>query len=447
MSINWDNLSEEGSDASEGDDGQTGISINDPTPSSSAQRATVVIPAGLLLSAGGEPVQQADGASSGSSALQRRSTINWAKLSDSDSEEDNDFDEEEDPDGQSSRSSSEEDAAEAAAKAAADATKARLWAALLEEEKEAQQEKAEAEKRKQELRDRLVPTASAPAGLVGGPLKSSGAPAKQPKASKKKKPKNPDLRKSRLFKPKEKEKEKASSSDGQAGATGITVSDVSIPDYLVSFVLDDWMRAHNNQRPRRVIKQGWLEKTGPMGRSYLRRWTVLNEDKCEYYKHFGDTEARGAFDLKTIKEVAPSPSNSLEFRITTPDREFRFLTVNETERLEWVRFFEVAKRSLHEKTVYKRVDPPTIAQHNQLIIDIEIASMSQKKTIRMDGSLTYQAAQEFCARKFPHIPNLAGFELFIHKYQKFLSEMLSATEPVGNLLENRDRLDLRKRTT
>ncbi|MDP2438496.1 MAG: hypothetical protein Q8P67_22360, partial [archaeon] len=353
--------------------------------------------------------------------------------------------------------------------------RAKLWAALMEEEKEAEAEKKEAEQLKQK---RTIQHSRSPSDTTGSSvktafpssshLKSKPTPASPSrKSAKQKHPKKSAVSvviTDDPLSPRDKGKLSRSFSVFGVGRSGDRSKDPSspraagssspfpdaaallpvIPDYLVSYVLDDWMRAHSQQRPRPVIKQGWLAKASPRARHFSKRWAVLEEDRLDYYGNFGALDKKGGLLLAGAKEVA-SASSACEFKIVTPEREYRFLASSPADRMEWISMLNITRKALEQKSEYQAVDPASVRESAGIIVDVEISSLNRKKSIRMSSSLTAREATAFILSKFPDVPYSADLEVFVVKYQKFLSELIGLSANISSIIGNRDRVDLRKR--
>ena len=113
------------------------------------------------------------------------------------------------------------------------------------------------------------------------------------------------------------------------------------------------------------------------------------------------------------------------------------------DRIEWVNMINIVRRSLQQKDEYRAVDP-THSAGTDIIIDIEISSLNRKKSIRVNDNISGKDVTALIISKFPDVP-MAGFEVFLTKYQKFLSDTIDIDSSIKPVLGNRDRVDLRKR--
>jgi PH domain len=477
--MNWDDLSEEGVTVSSDDEGAEMVveslmqsseekddsrqeeedlsnRVNEIRARLATRRATA---AKEKLS----KQDKVDVVAPGDNVRTKKSAIDWDKLSDSESESDDSYDEtgtaskpaseHDESDGESDSACDSDDESESASAAGAAATaavKMRIFAALEEEERIAEEERLEMEELKRQQRERNSSNGGDGGRRGHRHSKSSEAhDASSPWRSHKKSKKKKSSKKSASSSSSSSSSSPSGSASSLAAASHSGPPPPPLADYVVSYVLDDWMSMHNNQRPERVIRQGYLEKTGPNNRNWQRRWVVLYAERVEYFKSFGDVKPLGAIPVDSITSVDSINKKKPEFRVLTSGRTFSMMASNDQDRLDWIHMIDVSRKMLDIKLAYRDADDSSrqrgalSAKSRQILLDIHIPSLAQKKTLPLNVNIKCGALTPLIVRKFPHLPQIANFRLFVVKHQRFLGELVDDERPIAELLTDRDLVELR----
>jgi hypothetical protein len=122
-----------------------------------------------------------------------------------------------------------------------------------------------------------------------------------------------------------------------------------INDFLAKDNADD-----NNVNDNVILREGFLHKRGFVNTAFRRRWCVLRGHYITFYKHYGDSNARGIID---IRECSCEYNTELDqlyvpfiFIIHTPydnnHSKWIFQTASNDERLGWITAIEIGAWSI-----------------------------------------------------------------------------------------------------
>jgi len=95
-----------------------------------------------------------------------------------------------------------------------------------------------------------------------------------------------------------------------------------------------------------IAKQGYMQKEGKMIKSWKKRWFVLqNNGVMSYYHSEHEENPIARFNCKDLTKLLNkswSKSNKKRYgiKLYTPHRNWKFLTPNNDQRLEWIHAFE-----------------------------------------------------------------------------------------------------------
>uniref|UniRef100_A0A3Q2CAG2 ArfGAP with dual PH domains 2 n=1 Tax=Cyprinodon variegatus TaxID=28743 RepID=A0A3Q2CAG2_CYPVA len=99
---------------------------------------------------------------------------------------------------------------------------------------------------------------------------------------------------------------------------------------------------------RNYLKEGYMEKTGPLKESFKKRWFILDSQnrKLLYFKDQLDAEELGVIFIGTesngysVKECVPQNTRGNKWKcgvtVQTPERQFVFMCEQEREQKEWL---------------------------------------------------------------------------------------------------------------
>jgi calcium-dependent protein kinase len=98
--------------------------------------------------------------------------------------------------------------------------------------------------------------------------------------------------------------------------------------------------------PQAIVKQGYMQKEGKMIKSWRRRWFVLqNNGVMSYYHNEHESTPLGRFNVKQLTRLLNkswSKSNKKRYgiKVYTPHRNWKFLLINNQQRLDRIKAFE-----------------------------------------------------------------------------------------------------------